>query len=49
LFETNQIREVFGDNHDMISKLTIIEGEGEHKMVRMANLAIVGSHKVNWI
>ena len=30
----------------MISKLSIIEGDGEHKMVRMANLAIVGSHKV---
>ena len=43
----NQIREVFGDNHDIISKLTIIEGEGEHKMVRMANLAIIGSHKVH--
>ena len=38
---------MFGDNHDVISKLTIIEGEGESKMVRMANLAIVGSHKVN--
>ncbi len=37
---------MFGDNHEYISKLSILEGEGEHKMVRMANLAIVGSHKV---
>jgi len=44
-----QVREVFGDNHDVISKLSILEGEGEHKMVRMANLAIVGSHKVNGV
>ena len=44
-----QVREVFGDNHDVISKLSILEGEGEHKMVRMANLAIVGSHKVRLI
>jgi glucan phosphorylase len=46
LLSFSQVREVYGDNHDVISKLSILEGEGEHKMVRMANLAIVGSHKV---
>jgi len=45
----NEVREVFGDNHDMMSKLSIIEGDGEHKMVRMANLAVVGSSKVNGV
>lgn len=40
------MREVFGDNGEMLSKLSIIEGDGDHKMVRMANLAIVGSFKV---
>mmetsp|Transcript_76728 Transcript_76728/g.206755 ORF Transcript_76728/g.206755 Transcript_76728/m.206755 type:complete len:495 (+) Transcript_76728:165-1649(+) len=45
----NEVREVMGDNHDALSKLSILEGEGEHRMVRMANLAVVGSHKVNGV
>jgi hypothetical protein len=40
------VKEVFGDNGEMLSKLSIIEGDGDNKMVRMANLAIVGSFKV---
>jgi len=35
-------------NGDIISRLSIIE-EGSPKKVRMANLAIVGSHKVNGV
>ena len=42
----DQVREVFGDNGEMLSKLSIIEGDGDNKMVRMANLAIVGAFKV---
>lgn len=44
-----QVKEVFGDNGEMMGKLSILEGDGEHKMVRMANLAIVGSYKVNGV
>ena len=33
----------------MMSKLSIIEGEGEHQQFRMAHLAIVGSYKVNGV
>jgi hypothetical protein len=43
---TWQVREVIGDNGEMMGKLSIIEGDGDNKMVRMANLAIVGSFKV---
>lgn len=28
-----QVKEVFGDNGEMMGKLSIIEGDGEHKMV----------------
>jgi len=45
----NEVREVFGDDGDMISKLSVIEGDGEHKMIRMAHLAIIGSQKVNGV
>jgi len=54
IFEINrrwmlEVKEVFGDNHEMFSKLSIVEGEGEHQMFRMAHLAIVGSYKVNGV
>lgn len=38
----------FPHEPELLSKLSIIE-EGVHKKVRMANLAIVGSHKVNGV
>eukprot|EP00284_Hemiselmis_tepida_P013683 CAMPEP_0174937548 /NCGR_PEP_ID=MMETSP1355-20121228/60771_1 /TAXON_ID=464990 /ORGANISM="Hemiselmis tepida, Strain CCMP443" /LENGTH=842 /DNA_ID=CAMNT_0016184403 /DNA_START=3 /DNA_END=2531 /DNA_ORIENTATION=- len=45
----NEVKETMGDKGEMMGKLSIIEGEGDHKMVRMANLAIVGSYKVNGV
>jgi starch phosphorylase len=45
----NEVREVYGDNYDKLSSLSIVEGDGDHKMFRMAHLAIVGSYKVNGV
>jgi glycogen phosphorylase len=46
----NEVKEVFGaTNHEMMAKLSITEGDGEHQMFRMAHLAIVGSFKVNGV
>ncbi len=39
----------FPGNHDMLGKVSIIEEGGGDKKVRMANLAIVGSHSVNGV
>ncbi len=39
---------VFGDNLDAIRKVSIIE-EGAEKQIRMANLAIIGSHSTNGV
>jgi len=44
-----EVREVYGENGEMMNKLSIVEGEGEHQMFRMAHLAIVGSFKVNGV
>lgn len=54
IFEINrrwllEVREVYGENSQISSKLSILEGEGEHQMFRMAHLAIVGSFKVNGV
>jgi len=54
IFEINrrwllEVREVYGENGEMMNKLSIVEGEGEHQMFRMAHLAIVGSFKVNGV
>ncbi len=44
-----QVKERFGnDNHEMIAKMSIIQ-EGHEQQVRMAHLAIVGSHSVNGV
>jgi starch phosphorylase len=44
-----QVKERFGgDNHDMIAKMSIIQ-EGHEQQVRMANLAIIGTHSVNGV
>ncbi|MCP4020899.1 MAG: glycogen/starch/alpha-glucan phosphorylase [Desulfobacteraceae bacterium] len=54
IFEINQrflesIKKKYKDqSQEMISKMSIIE-EGEEKQIRMANLAIVGSHSVNGV
>ncbi|MBU1344246.1 MAG: glycogen/starch/alpha-glucan phosphorylase [Proteobacteria bacterium] len=54
IYEINQrfvdsAKERFGDNSGpMIARMSIIQ-EGEPKLVRMANLAIIGSHSVNGV
>jgi len=46
----NEVKAVFGEeDFEMMSKLSIVEGEGEHQMFRMAHLAIVGAFKVNGV
>ncbi|MDT8379675.1 MAG: glycogen/starch/alpha-glucan phosphorylase [Desulfotignum sp.] len=45
----SQVKERFGnDNQEMIAKMSIIQ-EGNEQHVRMANLAIIGSHSVNGV
>lgn len=53
IFEINnrflgQVRTEFGEDVNRIRRMSII-GEGEQPMVQMANLGIVGSHKVNGV
>ncbi len=54
IFEINQrfiaqVKERFGhDSQEMIARMSIIE-EGHEQKVRMANLAIIGSHSVNGV
>lgn len=43
-----EVAEKFPDEPEMLSKLSIIK-EGPRKRVRMAHLAIIGSHKVNGV
>lgn len=45
----DEARAKFGDNSDKLSKLTIVTGDGDHQIIRMANLSIVGSFKVNGV
>ena len=42
-------REKFGDNHEKLEKVSIVSGEGDNKVIRMANLSIVGSFSVNGV
>eukprot|EP01057_Protomagalhaensia_wolfi_P006062 Protomagalhaensia_wolfi_Nauph_80__6061@NODE_848_length_1948_cov_114_941331_g468_i1_p1_GENE_NODE_848_length_1948_cov_114_941331_g468_i1NODE_848_length_1948_cov_114_941331_g468_i1_p1_ORF_typecomplete_len555_score118_39Phosphorylase/PF00343_20/9_2e127_NODE_848_length_1948_cov_114_941331_g468_i11931857 len=44
----NEIRSSWGDVYDKISKMSIYE-EGWTKLIRMANLAVIGSHKINGV
>lgn len=44
----NEVRGVFGDDWEKISKMSIYE-EGYEKRVRMANLAVIGSSHVNGV
>ncbi|MBE3045123.1 glycogen/starch/alpha-glucan phosphorylase, partial [Candidatus Bathyarchaeota archaeon] len=48
LFFLQIVEKAFPDDRDMLSRVSIIE-ESQPKMVRMAHLAIVGSHKVNGV
>jgi len=43
-----EVRELFPDDEGKVNRMSLIE-EGPVKHVRMANLAIVGSHKVNGV
>ena len=38
-----------GDDHEKLDKLTIVYGEGDNQIIRMANLSIVGSFSVNGV
>lgn len=44
----NKVHEVFGDDLNRIRRMSIIS-EGEQPSVQMANLGIVGSHKINGV
>jgi len=48
LFFLQQVERKFPKERDMLARVSIIE-ESQPKMVRMAYLAIVGSHKVNGV
>ncbi|KAF7559064.1 hypothetical protein G7046_g5093 [Stylonectria norvegica] len=48
LFFLQQVEKAFPNDRDILRRVSIIE-EGQPKMVRMAYLAIVGSHKVNGV
>ncbi|CCC14398.1 hypothetical protein SMACR_09126 [Sordaria macrospora] len=48
LFFLQTVERKFPKNRDMLARVSIIE-ESQPKMVRMAHLAIVGSHKVNGV
>ncbi|KAJ2904385.1 hypothetical protein MKZ38_008170 [Zalerion maritima] len=48
LFFLQKVERMFPDDRDMLRRISIIE-EASPKMVRMAYLAIVGSHKVNGV
>ncbi len=43
-----QLNSIYPGNNSMVSELSIIE-EGAEKKVRMANLAIIGSHSLNGV
>ena len=42
-------REKFGDNSEKLAKVSIVSGEGDSQILRMANLSIVGSFSVNGV
>lgn len=39
----------FGNNSPKLSKVSIVSGEGDNQIIRMANLSIVGSFSVNGV
>lgn len=44
----DSIKVKFGEDKQRLSRMSIV-GEGEHPVIHMANLGIVGSHKVNGV
>lgn len=42
-------RSKFGDNSPKLAKVSIVSGEGNNQIIRMANLSIVGSFSVNGV
>lgn len=42
-------RSRFGEDSYKLGRVSIVDGEGDNQMIRMANLSIVGSHKVNGV
>lgn len=42
-------RSKFGDDPEKLSKLSIVSGDGDNQIIRMANLSIVGSYSVNGV
>lgn len=42
-------RSKFGDDKTKLDKVTIVYGEGDNQIIRMANLSIVGSFSVNGV
>lgn len=42
-------RSKFGDDGAKLSKVSIVSGDGENQIIRMANLSIVGSFSVNGV
>ena len=42
-------REKFGENDKKLEKVSIVSGEGDAQIIRMANLSIVGSFSVNGV
>ncbi len=42
-------RSKFGENKEKLDKVSIVYGEGENQIIRMANLSIVGSFSVNGV
>ncbi len=54
IFEINrrfmlEAQEKFGDDYNLLGKLSIISGDGDNQIIRMANLSIVGSFSVNGV
>ena len=39
----------FGDDHAKLDKVSIVHGDGDNQIIRMANLSIVGSFSVNGV
>lgn len=45
----NFAKSKFGDDAGKLSKVTIVSGDGDNQIIRMANLSIVGSFSVNGV
>ncbi|MBQ8464972.1 MAG: glycogen/starch/alpha-glucan phosphorylase [Alphaproteobacteria bacterium] len=44
-----EAKQKFGEDNEILSKLSIVSGEGDNQIIRMANLSIVGSFCVNGV